>query len=72
MVAIPVVDVRYDRTLTILGVRYNGTRRWLEFEEKRNFCLCFQCSMLTSDKSGKCQMHLYFQKNRNCFKRFHF
>ena len=29
------------------------------------------CSMLTSVKCGKYQMHLCFQKYRNCFKQFH-
>ena len=72
MVAKTIVDVRYNGTLTILDVRYNGTHHWLDFEGKRNYCLRFQYSMLTSDKCGKCQMHLCFQKDQNCFKQFHF
>ena len=58
MVAKPIADVRYD-----------GTHHWPDFEEKRNRCRV--CSMLTSVKFGKCQMHLCFQEDRNCFKQFY-
>ena len=71
MVAKPIAIVRYNGILAIVDVRYDGTHHWPDVEEKGNRCLRLQCSMLMSDKCGKCQMHLCFQKDKNCFKIFH-
>lgn len=53
--------------------RFNNTGHWLEFDknDSRSRCKLSGCGMLTHSFCTKCDVHLCFNRNRNCFRSYH-
>lgn len=53
--------------------RFDNIDHWLEFDDSnsRSLCKLPGCRMLTHSFCSKCNIHLCFNRNRNCFRRYH-
>lgn len=59
--------------MSTINGRFDGIDHWLEFDNKfsRSLCKMPGCKMLTNAICTKCYVHLCFNRNRNCFRRYH-
>lgn len=53
--------------------RFDGFNLWIQNDRKnsRTQCILLGCNHLTHAFCTKCQVHLCFNQNRNCFRLFH-